>query len=148
MKKIITLCLLTVFFASCKSSAPVIGGEGSFDILHKETNGGRQKAGNEVIKSQDELNALYAELNLTDVPEIDFQANNVVALFMGQRNTGGFSISIGAVTLTDGLATVQIIETAPQDMATMAITEPYCIAKISKSNKVEFIRSASTPAAE
>lgn len=148
MKKIITLSLIMVLFGACKTATPVIGGEGTFDILHQETNGGREKAGNEVITSQERLAALYAEMNLTDVPAIDFSTNNVVALFMGQKRTGGYSISISKVTLSEELATVQIIETAPQDMATMVITEPYCIAKISKSDKVEFTRSASTPAAE
>lgn len=148
MKKIITLSLAIVLFAACKSAAPEIGGVGTFDILSQETNGGRVKAGNEVIKSQDKLNALYAELNLTDVPTVDFETNNVVALFMGQQRTGGYSISLSGVTLSEDTARVQIIETAPQDMATQALTEPYCIAKISKSKKVEFMRGASTPAAE
>jgi hypothetical protein len=148
MKKIITLSLMIVLFAACKSAAPEIGGVGSFDILHQETNGGREKAVNEVIKSQEKLNALYAELSLTDVPTIDFETNNVVALFMGQKNTGGYSISVSAVTLSEDMATVQYVQTAPQDIATMALTQPYCIAKISKSKRVEFTRSASTPAAE
>jgi hypothetical protein len=82
------------------------------------------------------------------VPTIDFEASNVVALFMGQKNTGGYSISLSGVTLSEETAIVQIITTAPQDIATMALTEPYCIATISKSKKVEFAKSATTPAAE
>lgn len=148
MRKIITLSLAIVLFAACKSAAPEIGGVGTFDILQQATNGGREKGGNEVIKSQDKLNALYAELNLTDVPTIDFETSNVVALFMGQKNTGGYSISVSGVTLSEDTATVQIITTAPQDIATMALTEPYCFAKISKSKKVEFTKNATTPAAE
>ena len=143
MKKIITLGLCMVFFAACKTAAPTIGGEGTFDILKQETNGGREKAANVFVKSQEELNALYAELKISDVPAIDFTTNNVVALFMGQKNTGGYSISVGKVILEGetNTATVQIVETTPQDMATMALTEPYCIAKISKSKKVEFVKS-------
>jgi len=143
MKKIITLSLLLVFFVGCKTAAPTIGGEGTFDILKQETNGGKEKKANLFIDSQDKLNALYAELNISDVPTIDFTTSNVVALFMGQKNTGGYSISVGKIIL-DGesdTATVQIIESEPQDMATMALTEPYCIAKISKSKKVEFVKS-------
>jgi hypothetical protein len=143
MKKIITLSLLFVFIASCKTAAPTIGGEGTFEILKQETNGGREKAANVLIKSQEDLDKLYAELNLTDVPKVDFVGNNVVALFMGQKNTGGFSISVGKVTLEGetNTATVQIVESTPQDMATMALTAPYCIATISKSKKVEFVKS-------
>jgi len=150
MKKIITLSLLLVFFVACKSSSPTIGGAGTFDVLKQETNGGRVKAANVVIKSQQDLIALYTELNISDVPTIDFTTNNVVALFMGQKNTGGYSISIGKVTL-DGesnTATVQIIESTPQDMVTMALTEPYCIAAISKSSKVVFVKNPSTAAEE
>jgi len=143
MKKIITLSLLLAFFVGCKTAAPTIGGAGTFEILKQETNGGRVKAANLFIKSQEELNALYSELNITDAPTIDFATSNVVALFMGQKNTGGYSISIGKVTLEGetNTATVQIIETTPQDMATMALTEPFCIATISKSKKVEFVKS-------
>ena len=143
MKKIITLSLVLVFFAACKTAAPIIGGEGTFDILKQEPNGGREKAANVLIKSQEELNALYSELKISDVPTIDFTTNNVVALFMGQKRTGGYSISVGKVILEGetNTATVQIVETTPQDIATMAITEPYCIAKISKSKKVEFVKS-------
>jgi len=143
MKKIITLSLLLAFFVACKTTAPTIGGVGTFEILKQETNGGREKAANVLVKSQEELNTLYTELNISDVPTIDFTAHNVVALFMGQKNTGGFSISVGKVILEGetNTATVQIVETAPQDMATMAITQPYCIATISKSKKVEFVKS-------
>jgi len=148
MKKIITLSLLLVFFAACKTAAPTLGGDGSFDILNKETNGGREKAANIVIRSQEELNALYTELNISDVPTIDFTTSNVVALFMGQKKTGGYSIGIGKIIL-DGesnTATVQIIESEPEDMAMMMITTPYCIAKISKSKKVAFEQSPFIPA--
>lgn len=143
MKKIIILSLLFVFFVGCKTAAPTIGGEGTFDILKQETNGGREKKANVFIDSQDKLNALYAELNISDVPTIDFTTSNVVALFMGQKQTGGYSISLGKIIL-DGesnTATVQIIESEPQDMAMMMLTTPYCIAKISKSKKVEFVQS-------
>ena len=143
MKKLITLSLLLAFFVACKTTSPTIGGKGTFDILKQETNGGREKKANVFIDSQDKLNALYAELNISDVPTIDFTTSNVVALFMGQKNTGGYSISIGKIIL-DGesdTATVQIIESEPQDMAAMMLTTPYCIAKISKSKKVAFEQS-------
>ncbi|MXN92371.1 protease complex subunit PrcB family protein [Flavobacterium sp. Sd200] len=148
MKRFLAIGLFAIVVAACKTAAPQIGGEGTFDVLKKESIGGREKQGNDVITSQSQLNALYSELNLSDVPEIDFKSNNVVALFMGQKNTGGYSIDVGAVNLTDDVATVQIITTAPQDMAIMVLTTPYCIAKIPKSKKVEFTKSASTPAAE
>jgi len=139
MKKIITFSLL-ILFAACKTATPTIGGEATFDILKQETNGGRAKAGNVVITSQKELDALYSELNLTTAPVLDFTTNNVVAVFMGQKNTGGYSIRINKVVLNDNAAIVTIQQTRPEDMAAMMITEPYCIAKIPKTKKVEFLQ--------
>jgi uncharacterized lipoprotein YajG len=71
MKKILTLTLTIVLFASCKT-AQTIPETGTVEILKQETYSSRDKASNEVIKSQEKLVALYKELELTDVPTVDF----------------------------------------------------------------------------
>jgi hypothetical protein len=44
--------------------------------------------------------------------------------------------------VNNGTAFVEIVETKPEDMATMALTQPYCIALIPKTDKVEFTKNA------
>ena len=138
MKKLVTLSLILVTLMGC-SAQKGKDGDSNYTIIKKETYGGSETAGNKTITSQDQLAKLYAELNLEDVPTIDFSKKNVVAQFLGQKNTGGFSITIGSVEIKNNTATVRVLETTPNGgMATMALTAPYYIASIPKTDKVIF----------
>lgn len=147
MKKLITLSFIVLLFTACKTTQ-TISETGTFEVLKQESYNGREKAAHVVIKSQKQLEAIYQELNLTDTPEVDFKIHNAVALFMGQKNTGGYSIGISTITIHDDTTVVHIIETAPLDMATMALTNPYCIAVIPKTDKVDFVKNTDAAAAE
>ena len=138
MKKLITLTCFLVLMVSCnaKKEATTADPNAGFDVLKKEANGGKDNPGHETIKSQEKLAALYKELNVEEVPQIDFATFNVVVLYMGQKNTGGFSIDVANVGISDNTAYIKKIETSPEDMATMALTNPYVIVKIPKTDKV------------
>lgn len=113
---------------------------GSLEVLSQNAYGGRSKASNEIIESQEELNSLYKELNIEDTPKVDFKKHNVVALFMGQKFTGGYSIGVSSVVVKNNIATVLVknLEPAANDMVTTALTAPYYIAAITKTDKVVF----------
>lgn len=157
MKKTIVLSLLAVTLFSCcaKKGADGTNGangnngtvsentakpatQGTFEVLKQGGYGGRESASNVVITSQQQLDALYQELNLEDNPKVDFSKRNVVALFLGQKSSGGHSIGIKEVNVTGNTATVAIITKSPEGHATMALTQPYCIASITKTEKVAF----------
>ena len=108
----------------------------TFEVLRQEVYGGREKESTEVVKSQSQLDKLYKELGGADAPKIDFEHNNVVALFMGQKNSGGYSISVRKISIDDNVATVTVKLTTPDGVATMALTAPYCIAIIPKTDRV------------
>lgn len=108
----------------------------AFEILKQDSYGGRDEKSTVVIKSHDELVKLYKELGWTNVPTVDFSQNNVVALFMGEKTTGGYSIGVKKVTIEDDTAIINTIETKPEGMSTMALTAPYCIVVIAKTDKV------------
>jgi hypothetical protein len=55
---------------------------------------------------------------------------------MGEKRTGGYSITINSMTIKGDTAVLHVVETKPEGMATMAITSPYCIASITKTDKV------------
>ena len=59
-------------------------------------------------------------------------------LYMGQKNTGGYGIGIEDVKEVDNKVIVKIKKTYPDGMATMVITEPFVIAKINTTKKIEF----------
>ena len=141
MKKVLTVGLLALSFASCRlnvvnniqaGNTPI-----TFELLKQEAYGGRDEESTEVINTQAGLEKLYKELGWSDMPDVDFSKSNIVALFMGQKRTGGYSISIRKVTIEGDTATVQVLETSPEgNMASMVITAPYCIAVIPKTKNV------------
>ena len=111
---------------------------GRIEVLNQGGYGGRETAGNVVITSRQELVNLYSERNWDNVPDVDFTKSNVVALFMGQQSTGGHSISISNLTIEGNTAIVTVEKKYPDGMATMALTQPYYVAAITKTEKVVF----------
>jgi fructose-1,6-bisphosphatase len=139
MKRLLQLGLMMVLLSSC--SINVLNNLNAnvgttFELLKEEAYGGRENESNVVLKSQSELDKLYADLNLGAAPKINFESNKVVALFMGQKSSGGYSISIRKITVDGDTTTVSVKRTLPEGMATMALTAPYCIAIIPKTDKV------------
>ena len=150
MKKLALLSLVLVL-ASCamhkkgeNGKDGVAGKSGMsnnhYKILTDSGYGGRETASQEVIDSKEELDRLYEELNFGSAPQVDFDTYNVVALFMGQKSSGGYSIGIESVKFEGNTATVKIKTTQPKpgENVTMALTQPYCIATVTKTDKVTF----------
>lgn len=138
MKKLVALSfiLLTIISCNCKKAA---SGSEKFSILKESAYGGREKESHALIKSENAFKAICKELNIQDVPEVDFDKNNVVVAFMGQKRNGGYSITIEKVTVEDDTALVLVKNTVPEPdaMVTMALTAPYCMASIPKTDNVE-----------
>ncbi|AXG74779.1 protease complex subunit PrcB family protein [Flavobacterium arcticum] len=152
MKKIITLSLLVIMAVSCKSkkAATVDGGE-NFTILKESAYGGREIDSHEFITNNKDYTALTTELGIKDAQKVDFDKNNVVAVFMGQKRSGGYSITIEKVVPVAGTgdtATILVKTTKPKagEVITMALTAPYCLAVIPKTEKidVQYIKSSFT----
>lgn len=150
MKKLAFLSLIIVL-AGCamnkkgedgKNGASGKSGEynNHYKILAEGSYGGRETAAQEIIKSQEELDDLYKGLNLEAAPDVDFDTYNVVALFLGQKSNGGYSIGIESVKFEGNTATVKIKTTKPKpgENVTMALTQPYCIATVTKTDKITF----------
>jgi hypothetical protein len=109
-----------------------------FEVLKQEQYGGREAESYVVIQSQPELNKLYESLGQDAAPTIDFTKRNVVALFYGQKNSGGYRIGIKEVRAEgDGLMVI-IEKEEPSGMATTVLTAPYCIASVPKAPKTDF----------
>lgn len=140
MKKFFTLGLLAFVMVACKINVVnhiAVDNAITFEILKQEAYGGREKESTMVITSESQLVSLYNELGWSDMPDVNFEKNSVVALFMGQKSTGGYSIGIKSITVEDKTATIKVMETTPQGgNVTMALTSPYCIALIPKTDKV------------
>lgn len=135
MKKILILfsVLLILSCSSSKSSKKV-----TYQTLIDSSYNGKTHESYEVIDNHIDLNKTYKLIKDELVPNIDFARARVVVLYMGQKNTGGYGIGIEDVKEVDNKVIVKIKKTYPDGMATMVITEPFVIAKINTTKKIEF----------
>lgn len=135
MKKLLTLfsVLLILSCSSSKSSKEV-----AYVALIDSSHNGKQRESYEVIDNHIDLSKTYKLIKDELVPNIDFAKARVVVLYMGQKNTGGYTIGIEEVREESNKVIVKIKKTYPDGMATMVITEPFFIAKINTTKKIEF----------
>ena len=78
---------------------------------------------------------------MPDAPEVDFREHMVIGVFMGTRPSGGYSISMTGIVQNEKITvTVREQSPDPDDMVTMALTSPYHVAVVPRSEKpVEFV---------
>ena len=105
---------------------------------------GSQASGGEgsrffVATSQAELENLWGLaygglLTPPEVPDVDFSAESVAGMFLGQRPTGGYSVDVQGVSLEDGEVYLQVDVTEPAQGAitTQALTNPWVMVRISQ----------------
>jgi hypothetical protein len=115
----------------------------------KEWNGAysaQETAKRVVVKDQKGWEEVWSGMNgnidpKPQIPKIDFDRRMVIAVFMGSRNTGGYSVKITSVEL-NGKLTVKVKESGPPPggMVTEALTAPYHVIVVPKSDKTaEFV---------
>lgn len=113
-----------------------------FDIILENATGGRTTEDIVIISDENALEEIYSGINANrdpgyQVPEIDFKSELVLVFFMGEKNTGGYNITVKSISEASNHINVYYKENSPKptDMVTMAITQPYCIVKIKKPSK-------------
>ena len=76
-----------------------------------------------------------------ETPKVDFEKNRVIAVFMGMRRSGGYTVKITNIEEKDKLVvTVKESGPPPDAMVTMALTSPFHVVVIPRSDKaVEFV---------
>ena len=85
-----------------------------------------------VFTEPSELKKLITE----EIP-VNFSNEMLIAVFMGNRNTGGFATEITSVTNLGNSIEVNVTETSPgrRCMTVQALTQPYHIIKTAKMTK-------------
>lgn len=91
------------------------------------------------IKSVEELSMLWGAVHGTDgpnLPSIDFDTEEVLAVFDGTRQTGGYSVEVASVFDVGGTRTVTIHHFIPGEscMASQAMTSPFTLVRLKKTN--------------
>jgi hypothetical protein len=87
-----------------------------------------------LVTSKDQLTNLWyqafgTQLQVPPVPQIDFSRETVVAIFDGQRPTGGYGVDIRGVSVDNGELYVDVVPKSPAPGAatTQAVTSPWVI---------------------
>lgn len=93
--------------------------------------------GREVIRDQATWDRRWSEMQLTRMapPAVDFAGQMVIAVFMGQRRSGGHAIEIVAVEVGDGglVITVRVTGPAAGAITTQALTAPYHAVRVART---------------
>ena len=85
-----------------------------------------------VVTSADTFAALWREHSMKPAPDVDFTREAVVAVFLGSRQTAGFSVDIVSVTRQSTGTVVTYREHPPSSDAVTAqvLTFPYVVAAV------------------
>jgi hypothetical protein len=95
----------------------------------------------QVIKEKEGLSKIVNQLNKSrspkiPVPAVDFKKETIIGLFMGEKTTGGYGISVASIQETKNELIVQVAESGPKGkFVSMVITQPFSIFKIKKTDK-------------
>jgi len=146
MKKILLLALTTTLLMSCKTyNNSLSEDKNNFELLYQSEYGGKNEQAFLVAESLSDLqkelqNPMFDEALQQKLQAVDFQKNVLVILHAGQKNTGGYSISVESVKVDKGLTTVTVKETGPEPGAqvTMALSNPFAIVAVPKNEKISF----------
>ena len=94
-----------------------------------------------IIASSSEWKTLWEQLHRYTIPrpalpEVDFTQHMLLAVFAGEKRTGGYAIQVKRVTQTDQAVIVHVTETAPgpEDVVVAMITYPYQVVKIPRTD--------------
>ncbi|WP_291138382.1 protease complex subunit PrcB family protein [Flavobacterium sp. UBA7663] len=132
---------LLVLIMSCSAPKEVM--DNSFSVIYKSEMGGAEKSGHLLIQDNEMYIQFIESLKLDETEyakflAVDFKKKNVLVLYQGQKNSGGYEIDIESLSKSKESIIVKKKETGPKkgEIATTVITAPYCIALIPKGDKI------------
>lgn len=135
--------ILPILFLIMSCSNTKVISDNSFTIIHKSDFGGSEKPGHLLIQDNETYIKFIESLKLDESQyanflKVDFKTKNVLVLFQGQKNSGGYSIDIDLVRNDNQTILVKKNEIVPKkgEIVTAVITSPFCIVLIPKGNNL------------
>ncbi|MGE5306680.1 MAG: protease complex subunit PrcB family protein [Alphaproteobacteria bacterium] len=135
----VSLCL--PIFVDCSAEALNTATEYPFVTLAKGSQSGVRERKFVVIKSESDWQALWSTHASLSVPPkkpplVDFQTEMIVAVFAGEKSTGGYSIEITRIQEDTTKHALEFIvhesKPPPGAMVIQALTQPYHIVKLAR----------------
>ena len=111
-----------------------------YEVLIQDSHGGYDQPQILVIREPMALQDIYGKINMTrkpgfPYPEVDFEIEMIIALCMGKKTTGGYSIGIDSMDEGSDTLLIRVRETEPEGMAAAVISQPFCLIKLPATNK-------------
>lgn len=131
---------MLLILAACGSSPKTSEKKPLYEILTSQSDGGGNIRFFEILTTPQEIRMLQADENLRKkISESDLQTANFIILNMGEKNSGGYSITAENVEEFPDKIVVTVKETAPPEdsMNMQVITYPYAIVKINSKKPIE-----------
>ena len=114
----------------------------AFQIIAQDNFGGMTDSKFITIKDENSLNEIYnliskGRMPELEIPALDFEKETVIALFLGEKTSGGHSITVQQIeNISDKvIITYKIDSPKKGEMVTTVMTQPYCIIKMPKTLK-------------
>lgn len=139
MRKSIVLLGL-ILLASCAAPKVDASKKPLFEVLTSQSNGGGNIHFYEIVSDEKEMPMLLGDEHLRRKIKVeDIRTSNFLILNMGEKTSGGYSISVEKVEeLADKIVvTVKEEQPDPGEMVTSVITYPYAIVKINSKKPIE-----------
>lgn len=114
----------------------VVAVEVAFSQLISGTQANVAEQKHYTVRAADAFAELWDEVIQTpSTPDVDFAKNDVIAVFAGQKLTGGYDITVEKVTDTKDARIVSIVLTEPGKgcVVTEALTSPFEIVQVPAS---------------
>jgi hypothetical protein len=99
-----------------------------------------------VIRSQGEWNAFWKRHSVTNpnpapAPNVDFDREMVVGIFLGEKSTGGYEVEIVRAERRDSSLYFYYREKSPPPgaMVTQALTQPFHLVRVAKYDNPQII---------
>lgn len=136
---IILIALSIIAFVDIRDRVSSQDKKLKFIELKQGTNTEIEREQQKIIKSPEEWSDLWTEMFPTEMiaPATDFSKKDIIAVFMGRRNTGGYSIKIKEVIDKEEYIEIHVEEYSPSEncFVTQVLTNPYNIIEIQKFEK-------------
>lgn len=137
-KSILSLAVVLVLF-SCSTTQKVSTSKPLYEVLLKQNDGGANINFYEILSEPKEIKMLLNDEKLKGkINTNDVQQSNFVVLNMGEKPTGGYSITVDSVVETDKNIVIKVKEITPDPgaMLTQSITYPYTVLKINSKKEI------------
>jgi hypothetical protein len=140
VKKVITISLLFLLAIGCGGSAKGKKSDGSvqFSVILSGAYSRSDSAHVDLVKDADSwrktwLLARGGEDPLPEIPTVDFRKENVIAAFMGTRNSSGYRIEITDLVQKGKILKVSIKKYETPGMLPV-VTHPYTLIRIPRGD--------------